>query len=197
MLQVQAQKKMSKDELVKLMSKDVCDELDKIVNEKKSVQNLEVELGMAMLPVFTKYEKEISEVYGFSDLTSENGEKIGRDIGGNLARTCPSFMKILTSNVDQTTELISGDKKTRATLKGDFIKLTTGELSFIEVKAGNGKVEKLYWLEYFEGSNDLANNASKFNNKTVNVGYTEKEIYKAAIKDYVKMKIITSLALDK
>lgn len=40
-------------------------------------------------------------------------------------------------------------------------------------------------------------NPAKFSNKAININYTEKEIYKAAVKDYVKIKVITGLSLEK
>ena len=51
-------------------------------------------------------------------------------------------------------------------------------------------------MEYFEGSNDLMNTPLKFNNKNVTAKYVEKEIYKSTLKDYSKIKVITSIALD-
>lgn len=109
-----AQTKMSKDSLVKIMSNEVCIELTKV--KDKADFNLELELGKAMLPLFTKYHSEINEVYGFTEMTAKNGQKVGGDIGVQMAENCPAFLEILSKNSDQTSELIS--EKTKNQIKG-------------------------------------------------------------------------------
>ena len=54
-------------------------------------------------------------------------------------------------------------------------------------------IEKLWWMEYFEGSGRLITNAGDMLNKDVKVKYTEKEIYNATLKEYIKIKVIAGL----
>ncbi len=183
--------KISKDSLIKIMADEVCIELAKPTNTKTN--DLATEIGLAMLPVFTKHLSDIQEAYGFTELTEENGEKVGQDIGVKLSANCPAFLEIISKNPEATANLISGNKNSTGTVEGIFIKLNKSDLSFIELKIPSGKIEKLYWLEYFEGSTDLITNPVKLNNKKVSVSYIEKEIYKSSINEYVKVKIITRL----
>jgi hypothetical protein len=185
--------KISKDSLVKLMANEVCIELSKPKDSKSKGKDIATEVGLAMIPVFTNHLTEIQEAYGFTELTKENGSKVGEDIGGKLANTCPAFLELLTQNPEATANLISGNKNSAGTLEGTFLKITKSDLSYIEIKTASGKIEKLYWLEYFEGSTDLISNPSKLNSKKVTVSYLEKEIYKAALNEYVKVKVITGL----
>jgi hypothetical protein len=189
--------KLSKDTLIKRISESVCEELEKVAKDNKKVTNLETTLGLVLLPSFTKYSKEIKEVYGFDALEDNDDNKLAEDVGVYAALHCPVFMQILSENSEATSNLINKDKKVNSTIEGTFIKLTEGEFSFIEIKNNKGKSEKLYWMEYFEGANDLLANLSKWTNKKVKVDYTEKEVYRSAIKDYYKIKIITSIQLDK
>lgn len=185
---INAQKAITKDSLIKVMSIDVCAEIEKTLNSGKKIDNMEAELGFAMLPSISKYSKEIKSIYGEDAFEGNTMEKVGEEMGVYMATNCPAFLKLFAAN--------SGGKSSAEetkTLEGTFTKLTLGELSFIEVKASSGKIEKLYWFEYFEGSNDLVNNSNALNNKKVKIEYIEKEIYKASIKDYVKVKIIHSI----
>lgn len=185
--------KISKDSLIKLMANEVCAELSKQKDSKLKTKDLATEVGLAMLPIFSNHMSEIQEAYGFTVLNEENGSKVGEDIGGRLAGSCPAFLELLSKNPEATANLISGNKNSTGSIDGTFIKVTKGDLSYIEVKTASGKIEKLYWLEYFEGSSDLISNPTKFNNKKVTASYTEKEIYKSAINEYVKIKVITGL----
>lgn len=191
-----AQTKITKDSLVKLMCADVCVEIEDLAKDNKKIENLEEALGTPMMNVFMKYMKELKEVYGFEEMNSENGEIVGKDIGECLGQNCPAFAKLLFSNSEATLEMIS-DKKTKndKVITGNFVKLTTADISYIEVKTKAGKTEKLYWMEFFEGSDKLTKNPSALLNKKVSVTYIEKEIYKATLKDYVKVKVITGFSI--
>lgn len=190
--------KVIKDSLLKTMCSEMCVELSKKVKSNKKVDNLETEIGLIMLPSISKHSKEIKEIYGTDPFEGNTMEIVGEDLGGKLAVDCPAFIELLANNSEATADLISGKKseKTTGSLKGSFVKINNAELSFIEVKTDNGKVEKLYWMEYFEGSNDLINTPQKFANKSVAVKYVEREMYKPALKDYSKIKVITSITLD-
>jgi hypothetical protein len=190
--------KITKDSLIKLMSNDVCIELNKMISDKKQITNLDTELGMAMIPAYSKYINEIKEIYGFDDISEGDGEIVGRDIGMQLVKVCPAFIQILRNNSEATSELISGKKNSKSnyTVEGTLLKIGTNDFSFIEIKTSTGKVEKLLWLEYFEGSNILVNEPLKMINKSVMANYIEKEIFKPALKDYIKVKVITGIQLN-
>jgi hypothetical protein len=54
-----------------------------------------------------------------------------------------------------------------------------------------GRTEKLWWLEYFEGADGLVSKALL--SKNVTVRYIEKEVYSAALKDYIIIKVIIGI----
>jgi hypothetical protein len=177
---------ISKDSILKLMSTEVCNEIDKIINVKKKIINLENDLNSIIMPIVLKYKKELVFIYGNDILNESKIEKIIEDIATELNECCPTFLKLISKfyyeNDTKTTE-------------GTFIKLVTNEFSFIEIKKVNGKTEKLYWLEYFEGSDLLINLSEKYINKKAIIKYIDKAIYKASIKGYINLKIITQLTI--
>lgn len=64
----------------------------------------------------------------------------------------------------------------------------------MEIETKNGKKEKLFWIEYFEGANDLGNNQNLIK-KEIEINYIEKEFYNHNLKEYNKIKIITKLKI--
>lgn len=185
-----------KDSILKLMAKDVCDELNKKEMIGKSKEDLQVELGLALMPVFSKYKDQIKEIYGFEEIDSESGYVIGKDIGMQLAYDCPAFMKIFINNSEAVTEIVDKKKTKDLKLTGILQKINNADISYIETKDVNGKIEKLYWLEYFEGSNNLISEPNKFINKKITFTYTEKEVYKSSLKEYSKIKVITGMKTE-
>ena len=187
---------ITKDSLVKMMAKDVCDELNKTTKDSK-VDNLQEKLGMAMLPVFSKYLKEIKQVYNVTEINEASGEKIGEDIGEKLASDCPIFMKLILDNAEATKEIIGLNEKAKGIkLTGTLLRIVNGDITYFEVKTSSGKIEKIYWLEFFEGSEKLTNSSLSLLNKKITISYVEKEIYKSSLKDYSKIKVAASLTID-
>jgi hypothetical protein len=157
-----------------------------------SMDELQTELGMAMMPLFVKYEEQLKEVYGISDFTNaDDMEKVGREIGMKLASDCPIFLKFITQF--QGIKPGNTPKKNSSTITGNFIKLVSGDISYFQIKDKTGKIEKIWWMEYFEGADALTNNIKLLLNKKVMVTYTEREIYNASIKDYMKVKVATGM----
>lgn len=194
-LNISAQK-TTKDSLVKKISDEVCIEMNKIVSEKRKIANLEVTLGLAMMPALGKYNKEIKEVYGYDALDDNENNKVTDDVGDYIATNCPAFLQIIAENSEATSRLISGENSGTGNIKGSFVKLTEAEFSYVEVKNAKGKLEKIYWMDFFDGAT-LLSEPNKLANKKVNVTYIEKEVYRVSIKEYVKIKVITGIELDK
>jgi hypothetical protein len=73
------------------------------------------------------------------------------------------------------------------------VKIVGGDLTYLQVEDDKGKVEKLWWMEYFDGSNVLAADPQRRLNKPIKVKFVEKEIFNSTLKDYVKVKVITGV----
>ncbi len=192
--------KMTKDSLIVLMSNDVCLELNKLLVENRNNSTLETDLGLAMLPAFEKYMKEILQIYGFDKMSEENGGKVGEDIGMELGKNCPAFFKLLSRNPDATSDIINGKTSNSLSntfaIEGSLEKIVNSDLSFVEVISSKGKIEKIYWFEYFEGSNLLIKEPQKLLHQKIKLNYFEREVYNSALKDYIKLKVIAGIQLN-
>ena len=179
--------------LIKRVSKSFCDEFSKKDPSKINMENMEMELGLIILPVFSKYADEIEKEWGFSN-DEEGLGKFGEKIGQDAAINCPSFQAFIMKNLDAITEL-DEDGKTKS-ISGDFISVEPGTFSSILIKNKTGKEEKLWWFEFFEGADDLVKNAGKLKAKPVTVQYKEMEIFDATLKEYRKIKVITKMVFN-
>lgn len=193
---------MSKDSLTKIMAKDVCVELEKKDFSKIKKEQIEEELGLALLPVITKYETEIKEVYKVDEvMESKTMEMVGRDIGMKLVNVCPSFLKIFVNGLADDNKKVA-DAPVAAPVEevksifGMLKAITQTEMAMFEVKDKTGKITKIVWLDQFVGSDLVQANAAKFINKPVTIKYIEREIYNATLKKYTKIKVAYSISLD-
>lgn len=191
---------VSKDSLIKLMAKETCVEISKKDLSNKTMDELELELGLAMMPIVVKYQDELkSNGYEMEDQQAMEG--MGKDVGMQLAKDCPAFLKMFVNNPGALKDALGKtvDKNgkealpVRHTVSGTLIRIVPGDFSYIQVKDGSGKMEKLWWMEYFEGSERLSNEPAKYLNKKILVSYQEKEVYNSTLKEYVKVKIIAGI----
>lgn len=179
--------------LLKRITKSFCDEFSKKDQSKITAENMEMELGLLILPLLGKYADEIEKEWGISS-DADGLEKIGEKIGQDAALNCPEFQSFIVKNLDAINGLDEDEKE--KTISGSFISIeTTGVFSSIQVKNKSGKEEKFWWFEYFDGADEVVKNAGKLKSKSVTVKYKETEIYDASLKEYRKIKVITGLTV--
>lgn len=188
-----ASAQLSKDSLFKIIAKETCEEIAKKDLSGKNMDELQMELGLAMMPTILKYTEQLKS-FGFDLEDQQSMMEMGKEVGMKLATDCPSFLKVFANNPGVLKEALAKDEPVSktSTLSGTLIKIVPGDISYIQVRDASGKLQKIWWMEYFQGSDKLMNESAKYLNKTVKLGYTEKEIYNATLKDYVKVKVLTS-----
>lgn len=170
------------------MANELCKQIKEKQAELIQSDNVQMDLGLMMLPIFMQYESELKKVVPDLDLSNEKQlELLGIEIGKKMV-ACPEFLKIISANQ----ELLQVAKEGAAVLsiQGTLAAITPGEFTSITVKTSSGKLEKLWWMEYFPGEQKL--NVDLLNQK-VNVSYIEKEVYNAVLKDYIKIKVVTGI----
>jgi hypothetical protein len=52
-------------------------------------------------------------------------------------------------------------------------------------------MEKLFWMDHFEGAEKLSTEGKNLLNKEIRVGYKEQEVYDQVNNDYRKIKVLT------
>ncbi len=195
---------ISKDSLLTAMSNEVCKGLEKKDLSKMDKSNMQMEMSMMMMPAFTKYMKEIKEYYG--NITDQNvTQKLGMEIGLKLMDgSCPKFMEFamaMAGNMEED-KVIRKDAKAslnmdeNISLKGTLVTINQGDITTLSIKDAKGKLQKLYWLEYFENADEIKDASKKYINKKIIASYTEKDVYDAAKKTYKTIKVLTGVELQ-
>ncbi len=194
---ITGQAQNSRDSLMKLVTKDVCDELSAKNLTGKNMDEVQMEMGLAFMPALMKHKDALEKELGGNVTDKSSMEKLGQEIGMLLVTECPAFLKIMSGMdpgaMDKPTKVpvtIGGS----ATIKGTLLKVLPGELTHLLVKDNKGKTVKIWWMDYFDGSDDMADNPQKMINKKVTVDYTEKEVYNVALKQYIKIKVATGIS---
>jgi hypothetical protein len=184
----------TKDELLKTMASETCQELAKTDLHNKSADELKIALGLPLVIVAGRHQAELQK-FGLSMSDQQGAEMLGREIGFQLASSCPNFLTAMFSNSNSLTEIVKSNNasKTSQSITGKLVGIVNGDFTYLQIEDGKGKVEKLWWMEYFEGANILAINPQSRLQKPITVNFIEKEIFNSALKDYLKVKVITRI----
>jgi hypothetical protein len=181
---------ITKDSLLKAMSKEVCEDVVKKDFKDKTADEIQMQIGLSFIPVMGKYEKELKAVYGDVMAGTDGMEKVGEDLGMRLVLECPAFLQIMASNpgIVKKTEQVAGN-----TITGTLVKIVPGEFTYLLIKDNKGKQVKIWWMGAFDGSDELSRNPQSWVSKKVIVSYTEKELYSAGLKKYNTIKIAAGI----
>lgn len=183
----------SQTELLKKIAKETCVEIKQTDFSQKTPDEMKLALGLPLLTVFGRHQDELKAA-GYNLTDSKTSEKLGNDVGAQLVFECPDFMSSLMKNPKAITELAQRSKDgPTGTISGTLVKITGGDFSYLQVEDDKGKVEKLWWMEYFDGANVLTANPQSRLNKPIKVKFVEKETFNSTLKDYVKIKVITGI----
>jgi hypothetical protein len=183
---------LTKDSLLKAMSKDVCEDMAKKDFKGKNAEEIQMEIGLSFLPVMGKYTRELREIYGEIMDGTEGMEKAGEDLGMRLVLECPAFLQIMTGNPGIINKAAGIAEKT---MTGTLIRVVPGEFTHLLVKDNKGKLVKIWWMAPFAGSAELTGNPQSWLNKKVTVSYDERESYNAGTKKYTTIK--TAAGIEK
>jgi hypothetical protein len=178
---------ISKDSLLKKMSAEVCAKIKASDSVLRKADDFELQLGLLMIPVMSSYKEELEKVIpGF--VFGDQIETLSEELGMDMAMNCPAFLKLVSSNPAFLEETNLNPERT---IEGKLVLIQEADFTNIQVKLSNGRTEKLWWLEYFEGADGLVSKALL--SKNVTVRYIEKEVYSAALKDYIVIKVIIGI----
>lgn len=168
-------------------------EVKKIDFSNKSVDEIKIALGLPLVMVAGKHMAELKAL-GFDISDSQSAQKLGGDIGVYLAQECPEVLSAVLKNPSAFAEMAQGAKPdTSLSIAGTLVRIVEGDFSYLQVADTKGKIEKLWWMEYFEGSNALTANPQSRLNKPIKVKYVEREMFNSTLKEYVKVKVITGI----
>ncbi|MEO6583334.1 MAG: hypothetical protein ABIO05_03365 [Ferruginibacter sp.] len=185
-----SQTQKAKDSLMKVMVAEACEEIVKKDFSTLGKDELEMELGMAIIPVFTNHLEEMKEIFDVDMSDAGKVTQFGQTLGMRLAMECPGFMKVVSGN-KTFQEMAVGKSTEKITLSGTLQKIVPGDITHFIIKTESGRLEKIWWMAHFDGAEKLMQPGNL--NKKLSIQYKEMEVYNAAVKDYIKIKVATGM----
>lgn len=176
--------------LTQKIANDFCVEFSK--KDFTKFKGAELEIGLVVMPLIEKYSKEIEKEWGLSISNEQDYQKISEKIGRETARNCPKFMEFIKNNINEIKDSDEEGEEIKS-VSGIFQRIENNLFSILVIKSKTGKEEKLWWLQFFEGSDLLIENPAALSRKDITVKYTEMEVYDPKLKDYRPIKVIQSL----
>lgn len=175
--------------LIQKITSEFCTEFSK--NDFTTLKGAEMEIGLLILPIIEKYSKEIEKEWNLSPENENDFEKISEKIGQQAALGCPKFLEFVRNNLSE----LSGpsDEPASKSITGTFQRIETQLFSSLVIKTKAGKEEKLWWFQFFEGSDKLTKNPSMLAKKNITIQYTEMEVYDSKLQEYRIIKVIKNL----
>ena len=183
----------SQDVLDKI-AEDGCNCIKEIQVDKKTSDQIEMELGLCIIQAAVPYEQELKEEYKIrlSRVSGKDGEKLGRLVGVRMFTNCPEYLNLFEHEGE-----IAGSEEVPVpeSIKGKLIRIETNQFNVLIIQDDEGKTYKFLWLDYFPNSDELIQNFEKYKNFNITVEYDEKEFYDPRIKEYIIYKIIRKVEL--
>ena len=138
---------------------------------------------------YSKHKKEADKHLDVSFDDEQSLENLGVEVALKMMTHCSDFMMKLAGGY-------AADEFEKAkediTLVGKIVNIHESQFSIVELRDTDDRIQKLLWLEYFEGSN-LLEDLNKLKKKRLKVTYIEKEMYDPKIGEYRNFKVIKKI----
>ena len=172
---------LAQDVYVKI-AEETCACISKNEFSKSSKQEIEIQLGLCMLESANNNKLEVD--------VKDNGAmtKLGEAVGLKMAAICPKIFAYLIEDKKAKEQQLEIVGKLKSIVEGDF--------NYVIVKDNAGREQKLIWLRYFKGSDELLENMGKLAGTKVRILYADLECYSPKAKSYVKHKEIIELMFE-
>ncbi len=183
----------SKDKLLDLIAIETCDCVNNKDLDFSTIEStqLELEYGLCVMESYSK-NKELTDKYLEVSFDDEKSlENLGVEVALKMMTHCSDFMMKLAG--DYAADELEATKED-VVIVGKITNIQESQFNIVEIRDTGNRVQKLLWLEYFEGGN-LFDDLGKLKKKKVKVTYIEKELYDPKIDDYRNFKIIKKIAL--
>ncbi len=178
------------------------------LNNDMTSMDAELMLGQCMAPSIMENMDALMKEMKLKEFNQETGYQIGIEVGKKLGAMCPKFIElsiILAHNAnteEETTEEYNEPEQMEGeyseedseigVITGRYVREEGGAQRYIVVNV-NGVEEKLLWLYWFDGSDDILADPSFYLNKEVYVEYVNLEMFDGISRSYVPVKVLVSL----
>ncbi len=188
-----AQEDDLKDTLLETIAVEACDCINKKQIDFENVQQskLEMEFGFCILESYSKHRKEADKILPLSFSDDQSMEALGANVAIKMMGVCPEFInKVAGIYAEEEFEAAKDD----IIIVGQVTNIQESLFSTVEIKDTDDRVQKVLWLEYFEGDN-LLYDFNKLKKSKVKITCYEYEMFDPKIKDYRNFKIIKKMTI--
>ena len=181
------------------------------LDESMTQQDAELFLGQCMAPSIMANMDALMKEMKLKEFNQETGYQIGIEVGKKLGATCPKFIElslIMARNANAEappedsydesesdsvveSEYVEEDAEI-GVIQGRFVREEGGAQRYIVINV-DGVEEKLLWLYWFDGADDLLADPSFYLNREVYVEYVSFEMFDGISRFYVPVKVLVSL----
>lgn len=135
---------------------------------------------------------------------SEDTDKKGKEFGEKLAiemvkNGCTSFLtlSLRLADGDKDDSPVASVRETKS-IEGKVIEVNEGDFLTIKLKATNGREYEFIYTSYIEGSDTwLKEPQTKLKGKNIKVQWKETEMYQPKKKDFVNLKELVAVVINK
>jgi hypothetical protein len=178
-------------------------------NNDMTSMDAEMMLGQCMAPSIMENMDALMKEMNLKEFNQESGYQIGIEVGKKLGAVCPKFIElsiILARNANSEDEITeeydeSGEQVEEefteedaeiGILTGRYVREEGGAQRYIVINV-DGVEEKLLWLYWFDGSDDIQADPSFYLNKEVYVEYVNLDMFDGISRSYVPVKLLISI----
>jgi hypothetical protein len=181
------------------------------LDENMTQQDAELFLGQCMAPSIMANMEALMKEMKLKEFNQETGYQIGIEVGKKLGATCPKFIELsiimarnaneevpLEESYDESesdseleSEYVEDDAEVGVVV-GRFAREEGGTQRYIVIDV-DGLEEKLLWLYWFDGADDLIADSSFYLNREVYVEYVDLDMFDGISRSYVPVKVLVSL----
>ncbi|MFG6685901.1 hypothetical protein ACGK9U_04905 [Mariniflexile sp. HNIBRBA6329] len=152
---------------------------------------IEMEFGFCILESYGKLKKEADKLVNVSFNDEQSLEQLGVDVAFKMMTHCPDYMTVIAGNY-AADEFEEG--KDDIILVGHVTNIQESQFNTVELMDTDNRLQKVLWLEYFEGDN-LLHDLNKLKKSKVKITCYEFEMFDPRIKEYRNFKIIKKISL--
>ena len=166
-------------------------------------------LGQCMAPSIMENMDALMKEMKLKEFNQETGYQIGIEVGKKLGAMCPKFIElsiIMAPNAnseeesteeyddsgEQVEEEYSEEDAEIGIITGRYIREEGGAQRYIVINS-DGVEEKLLWLYWFDGADDLLADPSFYLNREVYIEYVTFEMFDGISRTYIPVKVLVSL----
>ena len=179
------------------------------LDESMTQQDAEVFLGQCMAPSIMENMDALMKEMKLKEFNQETGYQIGIEVGKKLGAMCPKFIElsvIMARNAnsedepteeyddsgEQVEEGYSEEDAEIGIITGRYVREEGGAQRYIVINV-DGVEEKLLWLYWFDGADDLLADPSFYLNREVYIEYVTFEMFDGISRTYIPVKVLVSL----